>query len=88
VLFRSAQADRTRSEVISTYPLSVHAAERRLEARFTAARDGDAASAHCSALVPRPAHSIRYCRIRYRTGSGRRVVLLLDAQGHQLVVQP
>lgn len=83
-----ASVGRTDSEVVSIRPLSARAAERRLEARFAAPRDDDSTVVRCSALLPRPAHSIRHCRIRYPTGSQRSVVLLLDPRGHERLIQP
>jgi hypothetical protein len=80
---REAHAARPDPELISARPLSVGAAERRLEARY-----GDAAAARCSALEPRPAHSIRHCLIRQAGGRRQYVVLLLDAQGHQVLIHP
>jgi hypothetical protein len=83
-------ADRTRTsvDVLAGHPLSARAAERRLEARFTSVRDGDSASARCSALEPRPTDALRRCRIRYPRGTVRTVVLLTNPRGQQLLVEP
>lgn len=83
-------ADRTPSsvDVLASHPLSARAAERRLEARFTSLRDGDSASARCSALEPRPTDALRRCRIRYPGGTVRTVILLTNPRGQQLLVEP
>jgi hypothetical protein len=83
-----AAAARQGPEVLSMHPLSTHAAERRLEARFTSAQDDDSAAARCSELEPRPAHAIRHCRIRYPGGAERSVIVLSNPQGHELLVEP
>jgi hypothetical protein len=86
---RGAAADRVRTgpEVLSRSPLSARAAERRLEERFVSPRDDDTASASCSALEPRPAHAIRWCRIRYAHGGERTVIVLSNPQGYELLVR-
>lgn len=82
---RPADPPRVPTELLSNRPLSTRAAERRLEARFTSMRDDDSAAARCSGREPRPAHAIRHCRVRYPNGTFRRVVLLLDARGRELL---
>ena len=84
---RAADPPRVPTELLSNHPLSRRAAERRLEARFTSLRDDDSAAARCSAREPRPAHSIRHCRIRYPNGVERPVVVLLDARGRELLTE-
>jgi hypothetical protein len=86
---RGVAADRVRTgpEVLSRRPLSARAAERRLEERFVSPRDDDSASARCSALEPRPAHAIRWCRIRYARGGERTVIVLSNPQGFELLVR-
>ncbi len=73
------------TELLSAHPLSAREAERRLELRFTAAEDDDSAAVHCASREPRPAHAIRRCRVRYPNGTQRRVVVLLDARGRELL---
>ena len=86
---RGAAADRARTgpEVLSRRPLSAREAERRLEERFGSPRDEDSASGRCSALEPRPAHAIRWCRIRYAHGGERTVIVLSNPQGYELLVR-
>jgi hypothetical protein len=83
-----AAAARSSPEVLSMHPLSTHAAERRLEARFASAQDDDSAAARCSELEPRPAHAIRHCRIRYPGGAERSVIVLSNPQGRELLIEP
>ena len=73
--------------MLARHPLSARAAERRLEERFGSAGDDDTASARCSALQPRPAHAIRWCRIRYAHGGERTVIVLSNPRGHELLVE-
>ena len=82
---RPLDLPRTPTELLSNHPLSAREAERLLEARFTSPRDDDSAAARCAAREPRPAHAIRHCRIRYPNGTQRKVVVLLDARGRELL---
>jgi ribosomal protein L40E len=82
---RAADPPRVLTELLSEHPLSRRAAERRLEARFAPLRDGNSAVVRCSAREPRPAHAVRHCRIRDKNGSEKRVVVLLDARGRELL---
>lgn len=73
-------------EVISERPLATPAAELLLEERFTALlRDDDSAAVRCSRREPRPAHSLRRCRVRYPSGIERTVVLLTNASGTEVL---
>jgi hypothetical protein len=83
----SAEERRRGPEVLARNPLSARAAERRLEERYGSAGDDDTASASCDALQPRPAHAIRWCRIRYAHGGERTVIVLSNPQGHELLVE-
>jgi hypothetical protein len=75
-----------RLEVISERPLATQDAELLLEERFTALlRDDDSAAVRCSRREPRPAHSLRRCRVRYPTGMERTVVLLTNASGTEVL---
>jgi zinc-ribbon domain len=82
---RAPDSPRVPTELLSEHPLSAREAERRLEARFTSPRDDDSAAVRCAGREPRPAHAIRYCQVRYPNGSQRRVVVLLDARGRELL---
>jgi hypothetical protein len=83
----TANERRAGPDVLSEHPLSGRAAERRLEERFTSFRDDDSASASCSALEPRPAHAIRWCRIHYPGGTERTVIVLSHPQGRELLIE-
>jgi hypothetical protein len=80
-------AGRTGPEVLARHPLSGRAVERRLEERFVPPHDDDRPTARCSALQPRPAHAIRWCRIHYAGGSERTVIVLSNPQGYELLVE-
>ena len=84
---RAPDLPRVPTELLSEHPLSAREAERRLEARFTSERDDDSAAVRCAGREPRPAHAIRHCRVRYPNGTQRRVVVLLDARGRELLSQ-
>jgi hypothetical protein len=74
--------------VLSRHPLSTHAAERALEARFITIGHDYNAAAHCSGRIPKPAHSVRRCRVRYPGGDEQRVVLLTRANGAEVISEP
>jgi len=76
---------RVPTELLSQHPLSAREVERRLEARFSSPRDDDSAAVRCAGREPRPAHAIRRCRVRYPNGTQRKVVVLLDARGRELL---
>ena len=82
---RPPDLPRVPTELLSEHPLSAREVERRLEARFTSSRDDDSAAVRCAGREPRPAHAIRYCQVRYPNGTQRRVVVLLDARGRELL---
>lgn len=82
---RAPDSPRVVTELISNHPLSTREAERLLEARFTSVGDDDSAAARCSGREPRPAHALRHCSVRYPNGTRRKVVLLLDARGRELL---
>jgi hypothetical protein len=82
---RAPDSPRVPTELLSGHPLSAQEAERRLEARFTSPRDDDSAAVRCAGREPRPAHAIRHCRVRYPNGTQRKVVVLLDARGRELL---
>jgi hypothetical protein len=83
----AAEERRNRPELLARNPLSTREAERRLEERYGSASDDDTASARCSALQPRPAHAIRWCRIRYANGGERTVIVLSDPHGYELLLE-
>jgi hypothetical protein len=82
---RAPDSPRVPTELLAEHPLSAREAERRLEARFTSSQDDDSAAVSCAGREPRPAHAIRHCRVRYPNGAQRKVVVLLDARGRELL---
>jgi hypothetical protein len=78
-------ASATHLEVLSRHPLSTRAAERAIEDRFITLRDDDSAAARCSGRIPKPAHSVRRCRLRYPTGDERIIILLTTANGAEVL---
>jgi hypothetical protein len=74
-------------EVLAERLLPGPAVERRLEERFTSPRDDDSASARCAPLEPRPAHAIRWCEIRYPSGTERTVIVLSNPGGRELLIE-
>jgi hypothetical protein len=74
-------------QVLSSHPLSARAAERALEKLYVSMRDDDSASARCGRREPRPVYSFRRCGIRYPGGSTRRVVLLTNAGGDEVLIE-
>ena len=82
---RPPDLPRAPTELLSNHPLSRRAAESRLEERFTSLQAGRPAAARCSGREPRPAHALRHCNVRYPSGASRRVVVLLDARGRELL---
>jgi hypothetical protein len=74
-------------ELLADRLLPGPAVERRLEERFNSAGDDDSASARCAPLEPRPAHAIRWCEIRYPSGSERTVIVLSNPRGQELLIE-
>jgi hypothetical protein len=83
----SEAVERPPPDLLSRRPLSAREAERRLEARFTSLRDDDTASVRCSRLIPKPAHAIRFCEIRYPSGSERTVIVMTNPQGREVLIE-
>jgi hypothetical protein len=77
----------TGPDVLADRLLPGPAVERRLEERFTSAGDDDSASARCAPIEPRAAHAIRWCEIRYPSGSERTVIVLSSPGGQELLIE-
>ena len=75
-------------EVLSAHPLARRNAERLLERRYFPIPDDDESDVHCSGRVPRPAHSVRRCEVRYPGGTERSVVVLTNANGSEVLSKP
>ena len=74
--------------MLSNHPVSRRTAEALLEEHFLPVRDDDEADVTCSGRIPKPAHSVRRCVIRYPGGSERRIALLTNARGDEVVSEP
>jgi hypothetical protein len=75
-------------EVLSDHPLAKGDTERLLEERFLPAPDDDGADVRCSRRVARPAHSVRRCYVIYPGGTHRKVVVLTNARGAEVLSEP
>jgi hypothetical protein len=85
----AAAASTTRPlTILSKVPLSRRAAERLLEERYLPVQDDDEADVTCSVRIPAPAHSVRRCRVHYPGGSERRIVVLTNALGVEVLSRP
>ena len=42
----------------------------------------------CSGRIPKPAHSVRRCRVHYPGGAERRIVVLTNARGAEVLSRP
>ena len=74
--------------VLSRDPLSRRAAERLLEERYLPVQDDDEADVTCSGRIPEPAHSVRRCTVHYPGGSERRIAVLTNALGVEVLSKP
>jgi hypothetical protein len=74
--------------VLAAHPLGRRALERVLEDRFLPVPDDDEADVTCSARIPKPAHSLRHCRVAYPGTIRRDVVVLTTAAGAEVLSEP
>jgi len=74
--------------VLSQKPLSRLALERVLEARYLPVPDDDEADVSCSGRIPKPAHSVRRCRVRYPGGAERGIAVMTNARGAEVLSEP
>ena len=84
----AAEPFATHLEVLSPHPIGPHAAERLLEDRYFTIPNDDESDVHCSGRIPKPAHSVRRCELRYPGGTIRTVVLLTTANGAEVLSKP
>ena len=75
-------------EVLSPHPIGTRAAERLLEDRYFTIPNDDESDVHCSGRIPKPAHSVRRCELRYPGGTVRTVVILTTANGAEVLSKP
>jgi hypothetical protein len=74
--------------VLSQEPLSRRALERVLEARYLPIPDDDEADVTCSGRIPEPAHSVRRCVVHYPGGAERRIAIITNARGAEVLSSP
>jgi ribosomal protein L40E len=74
--------------VLSGTPLHRRALERVLEERYLPVPDDDEADVTCSTRIPKPAHSVRRCLVHYPGGSERRIAVLTNARGAEVLSKP
>jgi hypothetical protein len=74
--------------VLSEKPLGRLALERVLEDRYLPVPDDDEADVTCSARTPEPARSVRLCRVHYPGGAERRIAVLTNARGAEVLSKP
>jgi ribosomal protein L40E len=74
--------------VLSAKPLRRLALERVLEARYLPIPDDDEADVTCSSRIPKPAHSVRRCIVHYPGGAERRIAVLTNARGAEVLSKP
>jgi len=74
--------------ILSQHPLSRGPLERVLEERYLPVPDDDEADVTCSGRIPKPAHSVRRCRVHYPGGAERRIAVLTNARGAEVLSKP
>jgi hypothetical protein len=74
--------------ILAQHPLSRRPLERLLEERYLPIPDDDEADVTCSGRIPKPAHSVRRCRIHYPGGAEREIAVLTNARGAELLSSP
>ena len=48
----------------------------------------DEADVSCSGRIAKPAHSVRRCRVHYPGGAERRIAVLTNARGAEVLSKP
>jgi hypothetical protein len=74
--------------ILSQHPLSRLRLERLLEERYLPVPDDDEADVSCSGRIPKPAHSVRRCSVHYPGGAERRIAVLTNARGAEVLSKP
>ena len=83
-----AQPAAARLQIISERPLSTPRVEAAIEELYIPARDDDSGAVDCTGREAKPAHSVRRCEVRYANGTERRVVVLTNASGNEVLSRP
>ena len=79
---------RSHLTILSQHPLPRLPLERLLEERYLPVPDDDEADVTCSGRIPKPAHSVRRCRVHYPGGAERRIAVLTNARGAEVLSKP
>lgn len=74
--------------ILSQHPLPRMPLERVLEERYLPVPDDDEADVTCSGRIPKPAHSVRRCRVHYPGGAERRIAVITNARGAEILSKP
>jgi ribosomal protein L40E len=74
--------------ILSDDPVGRRGLERILEEYYLPVPDDDEADVTCSSRIPEPAHSIRRCRVHYPGGAERRIAVLTNARGQEVLSKP
>jgi hypothetical protein len=74
--------------ILSETPLSRRSLERVLENFYLPIPDDDEADVTCSGRIPEPAHSVRRCRVHYPGGVERRIAVITNARGAEVLSRP
>jgi hypothetical protein len=74
--------------ILSDDPVGRRALERILEEYYLPVPDDDEADVTCSNRIPEPAHSVRRCRVHYPGGAERRIAVLTNARGQEVLTKP
>jgi hypothetical protein len=74
--------------ILAQHPLSRRPLERLLEERYLPVPDDDEADVSCSGRIPKPAHSVRRCSVHYPGGTERRIAVLTNARGAEVLTKP
>ena len=79
---------RSHLTILSQHPLPRLPLERLLEERYLPVPDDDEADVTCSGRIPKPAHSVRRCRVHYPGGAERRIAVITNARGAEVLSKP
>ena len=74
--------------ILSDTPLSRRGLERVLEDFYLPIPDDDEADVTCSRRIAEPAHSVRRCRVHYPGGVERRIAVITNARGAEVLTRP
>jgi hypothetical protein len=87
-LIASSAGSQRHLDTLSAHPIPTGIAERLLERRYFGTRNDESASVSCSGRIAKPAHSVRRCIVHYPGGIERRVALITNANGAEVISKP